>query len=236
MAYQKIKLSQFLAQHTDTPRRKLLPMIQSGSITINGKQTSNLSALISIQKDIIAIDGRAITPRLQFAYYKFHKPKGIITTMNDPKGRPCIKDYLKDLPKGLVPIGRLDRNTSGLLLLSNDGKWANKITHPSYEIEKTYQVTLDKPLTRSDAHLLTTGLKLEDGPAVFNSLEKLDQKKYEVTLHIGKNRIIRRTFSHLGYDVIKLHRTTIGTIHLKPLKRGQITALTKTELNSLKNS
>ena len=167
-----------------------------------------------------------------------NKPKNVITTLNDERGRKTVYDLIRNEVKERVfPVGRLDRNTTGLLILTNDGDLAQKLSHPSHEMSKLYHVILDKPLTKRDKELIEKGIELEDGIAQIDSIDFAYERKNEVgvALHSGKNRIVRRIFEHLGYEVVRLDRVLLAGLTKKNLPRGRFRHLTDKELIQLKH-
>jgi len=169
-------------------------------------------------------------------YYKFHKPKDVICTLDDPRGRDDLAQFLKHLPEGLFPVGRLDRHTTGLLLFTNDGEMANRILHPSYELEKVYRVTIDRSFKDSDCRRLLGGFFLEDGPVKFSSVERVSDVTVMVAIHEGRNRIVRRSFATLGYEVKGLKRLAIGPILLGNLDVGKFAKFSIGEMHQLKRA
>ena len=172
-------------------------------------------------------------------YVLLNKPKGYITTSDDPQERKTVMLLIKDVCRERVyPVGRLDRNTSGLLLFTNDGDMAKKLTHPRYGAKKLYHVELDHALTRGDMEKIITGIELEDGIALVDELsysgDGMDKKSIGILLHLGKNRIVRRIFESLGYDVVKLDRVMFAGLTKKDLPRGMARLLTEKEISFLK--
>ena len=167
-----------------------------------------------------------------------NKPKDFITTASDPQGRKTVMDIVKSATQERVyPVGRLDRNTTGVLLLTNDGELAQKLTHPSYEIKKVYEVTLDKPVSKKDLESILTGVTLEDGPVQADSVAYADAKDKTVVgieIHSGRNRIVRRIFEHLGYDVKNLDRVMFANLTKKNVERGKFRFLAEKEVRLLK--
>ena len=165
----------------------------------------------------------------------FHKPKDVIVTLSDPKNRQSMEPYLSKIKESVFPIGRLDRQTTGLLLLTNDGLLAERIMHPSYKLSKTYKVSLNLKFNESHAEQFLSGVMLEDGPAYVDSLV-YDGKDVIIVVSEGRNRLIRRLFSLFGYDVIKLKRTHIGFLGLDGLGLKQIKKLSESQINQLKKA
>lgn len=220
-----MRLDQYLVSHTDYTRRQLYTKLTQGAIQLNGKVCESLSGSIDPSVDRIAVHGVRVTDVIGIAIYRYHKPVGIISTMTDPSGRPCLADVCRHIPEPVFPVGRLDRDTSGLLLLTNDGQLANQILHPRYRIEKQYVVQLNRILKPSDCNRLLGGLFLDDGPVRLTRLDLLGKHQYRVVIEQGRNRIIRRLFECIGYRVDALHRDVIGPIRLGRLAVGQVDEL-----------
>ena len=230
----KISLSLFITQKTPLSRRKVLELIKAKKIWVNDKIATDMTMIIHPNKDRVRADKQVLEPGLpKLVYYKLNKPKGVITTLVDPRGRRTVAEFTARIPEKVVPIGRLDRDTTGLLLLTNDGHLANQIAHPSFHLPKMYQVILDQVITRANLARLLTGMVLEDGPFSFDKVEKVDEKTLRVTITEGRNRIIRRAFTQLGYEVQKLKRLSIGPVQLGKLEKGQLKRLTTAEVATL---
>lgn len=229
----KQKLDTLLISQTEFSRREILDLLTDKKITINGQVVQSLTHVTDPAKDTIKINGKTISTHLRFFYYKFHKPKGIISTLEDPRGRPTLKEFMKDLPVSVFPIGRLDRDTSGLLLFSNDGQFAQQISHPKFKITKLYKVTVDKSLTERHTERLLSGMLLDDGPAKFSKIELISEISCYATISEGRNHIVRRLFQQLGYTVIKLKRLAIGPIQLDKLAEGKFKELKIAELKAI---
>lgn len=214
-----MRLNKFIAQGTGISRRAADSAINSGRVQVNGQKPS-LGQDIS-STDSVTLDGRAITPDVKSLTIMLHKPAGYVCS-REGQGSQTIYDLL---PKGLhhlKPVGRLDKNSSGLLLLTNDGNLANKLTHPRYQKTKVYEIKLDRELAPADLEKVTKqGIELGDGPSKFQ-MEPLKNQNIEwkVTMHEGRNRQIRRTFDVLGYEVARLHRIELGPYQLDGLPEG----------------
>lgn len=211
-----------------TSRRKAEELISQGKVQVNGK-TIKLGDKASSQ-DTITIEGQ-ILKKPRKIYLAFNKPRGCITALEDSKFK-TIFDYLK-IKERVFPVGRLDFNTSGLLLLTNDGDFANNIAHPRYQIKKTYRVRIDHPLTSSQTKMIEEGILLEDGKTSPAKLFKIDSTNLEITIHEGKNRIVRRIFEQLGCKVLTLERIAIGKLELGDLKIGRYRALTPYDIERI---
>ena len=234
-----MKIDKFIVSQSQYSRRKILGLIKQESIKCNGNIVTSLTQEINPSKDIITINGKALDQKQIMYYYKFNKPKNVISTLSDPKNRRCLKDYLdrqlklssKKFPSNLFPVGRLDRHSKGLLLFTNNGDLANKLMHPNFKLAKLYKVTLDIPITANHLRRLTAGIILEDGPVQFSKVELNTKVNLIVTLKEGRNRIIRRTFEHLGYEVKTLFRMSIGSINLGKLQEGEFNEFSQREKN-----
>ena len=190
------------------------------------------------EKDLVKYKGKKLSAKTTAVYILLNKPKDYITTLEDPKGRKTVLDLIKGAtPERVYPVGRLDRNTTGVLLLTNDGELAQKLTHPSYEIKKIYEVTLDKEISKKDFEALLNGVMLEDGLAkadVLSFADGKDKKVLGIEIHNGKNRIVRRMFESLGYSVEKLDRVLFANLSKKNVNRGRWRMLTEKEVRLLK--
>ncbi|MDA1352876.1 MAG: pseudouridine synthase [bacterium] len=229
----KLNLGQFIASQTPMARRKVMELLTSGRILVNGTIATDITTPIIPNRDIVTVDGKALSSGLNLVYYKFFKPGNVICTLHDPKGRRTIKDYTDRLTESVFPVGRLDRPTKGLILLTNDGALAHRILHPSHELTKVYEVQIDLPISKDHLARLTSGFFLDDGPVIFQKVVSHTRTELTVTITEGRNRIIRRAFAFFGYDVKKLVRTHIGPITLEGVKEGRIEPLTKKELEAL---
>lgn len=211
-------------------------LIANGDVSINNVIETKLGIKIDQDRDLVKVRDKKVQPKTGFEYIILNKPKGVLTTANDDKGRKTVLDLVR-LKSRVFPVGRLDRNTSGLLLLTSDGDIAYKVTHPKHQIRKTYEVRLDKKLTPEDLLKLESGIDLEEGKTSPSELSFIlpDNFKYvKVTIHQGWNRQIRRMFEALGYDVTSLKRTAIGTLALSRIRVGEWRRLTRNEIAALK--
>lgn len=225
-------LNHYLAQTGLASRRKAVELIKAGQVTINNFVIKDPAYLVK-KTDIIRYKKRIIRPEEKL-YILLNKPKGYLTTTADEQGRKTVIDLLgKVTKKRLFPIGRLDKETAGLIVLTNDGELAQKLSHPRYEIKKVYQVVLDKPLAIEDAQKLRKGLRLRDGIARIDALSfpKVKNKKIvRIALHSGKKRIIRRIFEHLDYKVSNLDRINYANLTQKRLNKGSWRYLNEKEI------
>tara|TARA_B100000579_G_scaffold334430_1_gene284992 strand:- start:2980 stop:3705 length:726 start_codon:yes stop_codon:yes gene_type:complete len=231
-----IRINKYISNSGICSRREADKLILKGKVYINNKKIKTLGIKISNQ-DVVKIDGRVISIEKK-EYLLLNKPKNFITTLDDPENRKTVKDLIKGATKKrLFPVGRLDRNTTGLLIFTNDGDLSKKLTHPSYKIKKIYHITIDKPIELNDYKTIQNGFQLDGDEIKVDRIAIIDEDKKNIGLeiHIGKNRIVRRIFEHFNYDVKKLDRVMIGPITKKNLKRGDWRFLKDSEIRLLKN-
>jgi 23S rRNA pseudouridine2605 synthase len=233
-----MRLNKYLAHAGLCSRRKAVDHIKAGEVKVNGKVEINPAYEVQVT-DKITFKGENQKISKSKVYILLNKPKNTVTTVKDERGRPTVMELIaKKTSERVYPIGRLDRNTVGLLLITNDGDLAKKLSHPSSQIKKVYHVVLDKPITQSDIQKIKNGLELEDGKAEIDGLDYIIGKgpnEVGIELHSGKNRIIRRIFAQMGYDVVKLDRTYYAGLTKKDLPRGWSRFLTKKEVIMLKH-
>lgn len=232
----EIRLNKYISNSGLCSRREADELIKQGKISVNGKIISELGTKV-FPKDKISFNEKELNIE-QHVYFLLNKPKDYITTTKDPQKRKTVMQLMANVTKERIyPVGRLDKMTTGLLLFTNDGETAKKLTHPSSEIQKMYVVETDKNVKQSDVNLIRNGLELEDGIAMIDSLnydgDKSNKSRLVITLHSGKNRIIRRIFEHLNYTVVKLDRVYFAGLTKKDLPRGRSRELTKMEVNML---
>ena len=231
-----MRLQAYLARSGAAPsRRKAEALILSGRVSING-ETATLGESVT-PSDAVLLDGEPVVLPETLVYLAFNKPAGYLTTLADDRNRPTVADLIpRDIP-GLVPVGRLDVDTHGLLILTNDGQMAHRISHPSTEIEKQYRLTLRNPIPQTALQALAQGPTLEDGkmhpPNLSNLTEKQRHSTVDLTIHEGRNRIIRRACHAVGLHLLSLQRIRVGPVLLADLPEGQIRPLTPQELTSL---
>ncbi len=234
----EMPLNKFISHCGICSRRKAVDYIKEGQVTVNGEKI--LAPAFKVTgKDAVKLNDKRIYLQKNLVYVLLNKPKGYITTTDDPEGRQTVMELIEDAAEErLFPVGRLDRNTSGLLLLTNDGELAQKLAHPKHNIKKIYHVELDKALTKNDFEQIVAGLTLEDGPAFVDALgyvDNKDKKQIGIEIHSGKNRIVRRIFEHLGYQVEKLDRVMYAGLTKKNINRGKWRFLTDKEVILLKH-
>ena len=233
----EMPLNKFIAHAGICSRRDAAELVKSGKVTVNGTVIAEPGHKVTARDDI-KVQGKKISARKNLVYILLNKPKDHITTTEDPEGRKTVMDIVKKATSERVfPVGRLDRNTTGVLLLTNDGELAQKLSHPSYEVRKIYEVTLDKPLVKKDFDLLLNGVTLEDGFIAPDSLAYADARDKSVIgieIHSGKNRIVRRMFEKIGYDVRNLDRVMYANLTKKNVERGKWRFLQEKEVRLLK--
>lgn len=229
-------LSKFLAQSGIASRRKVVDLIEQGSIKVNNKVVKEPGYKLTAD-DVVTYHDKRVRAE-QKIYLLLNKPTGYVTTVSDEKGRKTVMDILKkNFKQRLYPVGRLDYDTSGLLIITNDGNFAQSLAHPRFEMSKTYAVTLDRWLSLQDLAQIKHGLQLHDGFIQVDAVSYMPpqaRNHVKVTLHSGKNRIVRRIFSHLGYTVKKLDRIGYADLNKKGLPVGTWRYLTDEEIESLK--
>lgn len=234
----EMPLNKFISHSGISSRRKAVDFIKEGKVTVNGVKIEEPAFKVT-DKDNVQLNGKRITRQKNLVYVLLNKPKGYITTTDDPEGRQTVMELVEDAAdERLFPVGRLDRNTSGLLLLTNDGELAQKLAHPKHNIKKIYHVELDKPLTKADFEKILAGVQLEDGDAFVDALgyvDTKDKKQIGIEIHSGRNRIVRRIFEHLEYKVEKLDRVMYAGLTKKNLNRGKWRFLSEKEVILLKH-
>ena len=230
-------LNKFIAHAGICGRREAAEMVKKGLVKVNGILITEPGHKVT-SKDEVSVNGKKIFPAKNLVYILINKPKDYITTTNDPQGRKTVLDLIRHAtPERVYPVGRLDRNTSGVLLLTNDGELSQKLTHPSNDIKKVYAVTLNKVLEKKDFDQVLKGVMLEDGMASVDALAYADIKDKTilgVEIHSGRNRIVRRIFEALGYDVRHLDRVIFAGLTKKNVERGKWRFLNEKEVRDLK--
>lgn len=232
----EIRLNKYIANTGLCSRREADEYILAGHIMVNGQKTTELGTKISA-KDVVTFKGKKLASEKK-VYILLNKPKDIITTTKDPQGRKTVFSIIKSRPEErFYPVGRLDRMTTGVLLLTNDGDLTKILTHPKFQKKKIYQVSLNKALTINDLEEIAKGVTLEDGLIKADAISFVDpddKKQIGIEIHSGRNRVIRRIFEYLGYNVIKLDRVYFAGLTKKGLSRGQWRYLTNKEISVLK--
>ncbi|MFN8776931.1 MAG: pseudouridine synthase [Flavobacteriales bacterium] len=233
-----VRLNRYLSNAGIASRREADELIELGLVSVNGEVIRELGTKVDPQKDVVKYDDAVIRPE-RFRYVLLNKPKDYITTAKDPEGRHTVMELVTSACKERIyPVGRLDRNTTGLLLFTNDGDLAKRLTHPKHGFPKLYHVELSEKLSREDLEKLRSGITLEDGFVKADEVdytgEAKDQKQVGIRIHSGRNRIVRRMFEHLGYTVRKLDRVMFAGLTKKDLPRGRYRHLTEQEVGFLK--
>ena len=232
----EIRLNRYIANAGICSRREADTYIAAGNVMVNGKVVTEMGYKVK-RSDDVRFDGKRLNPEKK-EYILLNKPKNFITTTSDEKGRRTVMELISSASKArLLPVGRLDRHTTGLLLFTNDGDLTKKLTHPKHGVRKIYHVHLDKSLSMADLHQIETGLELEDGPIEVDSISFIQgapKREVGVEIHSGRNRIVRRIFEHLGYEVTKLDRVIFAGLTKKDLPRGHWRHLTEQEVINLK--
>lgn len=229
-------LNKYVAHCGICSRRDAVELIRQGKVKVNGELVTEPGHKVEDGSEI-TVSGKKVTPQKDLTYVLLNKPKGFITTTEDERGRRTVMDLVSDSGAlRLYPIGRLDRNTTGLILLTNDGELSQRLSHPKYQIKKVYHVTLDKAISSEDFEKVLAGVELEDGVAPVDALSMLEERnELGIEIHSGKNRIVRRIFEHLGYEVVKLDRVVYAGLTKKNLPRGKWRKLTEREVIFLKH-
>ncbi len=234
---ERMPLNKFIAHAGVCGRREAAELVKEGKVTVNGDKIFEPGYKVT-GTDKVIVKGKQVFLQRNAVYILLNKPKDFLTTSNDPQGRKTVLDLVKHATQERVyPVGRLDRNTTGVLLLTNDGELAQKLTHPSFEVKKIYEVTLDKAVTKKDLESIVTGITLEDGLVKADAVGYTDAKDKTIVgieIHSGRNRIVRRIFEHLGYDVKSLDRVMFGNLTKKNVERGKWRLLQEKEVRLLK--
>jgi 23S rRNA pseudouridine2605 synthase/16S rRNA pseudouridine516 synthase len=233
-----VRLQKVLAHAGVASRRVVEDMIVAGRVTVNGEPATELGRRIDPEVDLVAVDGQAVQLDSDKRYVMLNKPRGVISTMSDEQGRPDLSEFADQFDERLYNVGRLDGDTSGLLLLTNDGELANVMAHPRFGVEKTYVAKVRGRVKQPTLARLTRGVELDDGPIAADRARILSTTAQggtllEVTLHSGRNRIVRRMLDAVGHPVIELVRRQFGPLHLGTLSSGQMRDLTKMELGQI---
>ena len=232
-----VRLNKYIASSGLCSRRKADELIESGVVQINGKRITELGYLVQ-PKDKVFVKGNLIHP-VKHEYYRFYKPAGYITTADDEKGRKTIYDLLPETLHGLKPVGRLDKDSTGLLILTNDGDLINELTHPSVKVPKLYRVSVDGRSTQNMIDEMYKGIEIEPDKTAYAQVEVLEADTkhtvMEILLYQGLNRQIRKMFEHFGLNVVSLKRIQHATLHLDGLKRGEFEPIKPRQIKDLKN-
>ena len=233
-----MRLQRYLAQCGVASRRHAEEMIAQGLVQVNGQTVTEMGVQVE-ETDVVCVRGEQVRPETEKRYILYHKPMGEVTTVTDDRGRETVMDHFRDFPVRLYPVGRLDYDSEGLLLLTNDGDLAARLTHPSHEVDKTYLARVSMHLTPDEIHQLRAGVTLEDGfrtsPAKVRVIrEETFASAVLITIHEGHNRQVRRMMEAVGHKVLLLRRVKFGPIDLKGVERGAWRDLTAEEIKALK--
>jgi 23S rRNA pseudouridine2605 synthase len=235
-----VRLQKLLAQSGVASRRKCEELMLDGQVEVDGEVVTRLGTKVDPRTAVIRVAGRRLPPVSPHVYLVLNKPRGVVSTMSDPEGRRTLSDFVADRPERLFHVGRLDTDTEGLILLTNDGDFAHRMAHPSYEIDKTYVAEVPGPVSKATAQQLLDGVALEDGPVTVSRFRVVsshrDRAIVELVIHEGRNRIVRRLLESVGHPVQRLTRTAIGPVRLAGLARGELRELTRDELGTLLDS
>ena len=236
-----IRLQKLLAQSGVASRRKCEELMLDGEVVVDGETITRLGTKVDPRTAVIRVSGKRLPPVSDLVYLVLNKPRGVVSTMSDPEGRRTITDVVAHRPERLFHVGRLDTDTSGLLLLTNDGDFAQRMAHPSYEVDKTYVAEVDGEVTKATLKELLDGVTLDDGPVTVTQARIISvsgrgrgaKSIVELVIHEGRNRIVRRLLEQLGHPVRRLTRTAIGPVQLAQLPSGGLRDLTNDELGEL---
>jgi len=232
-----IRLQKLLAQSGVASRRRCEELMLAGVVEVDGEVVTRLGTKVDPRTAVIRVEGRRLPPVSPHVYLVLNKPRGVVSTMADPEGRRTLSDFVGDRPERLFHVGRLDTDTEGLILLTNDGDFAQRVAHPSYELDKTYVAEVDGVMTKATLRRLRDGVTLDDGPVEVSAARVVsttaDRSIVELVIHEGRNRIVRRLLDEVGHPVRRLTRTAIGPVLLRGLKKGGLRELTLDELGVL---
>jgi 23S rRNA pseudouridine2605 synthase len=236
-----VRLQKLLAQSGVASRRKCEELMLDGQVEVDGEVVTRLGTKVDPRVAVIRVRGKRLPPVSPNVYLVLNKPRGVVSTMSDPQGRRTLTDLLDDRPERLFHVGRLDTDTEGLILLTNDGDFAQRVAHPSYELEKTYVAEVDGVVEKGTVRRLRDGVQLDDGPVEVHRCRvvstsrsaKGDRSIVELVIHEGRNRIVRRLLDEVGHPVRRLTRTAIGPVQLTGLRPGALRELTRDELGTL---
>jgi 23S rRNA pseudouridine2605 synthase len=232
-----IRLQKLLAQSGVASRRKCEELMLAGLVEVDGEVVTRLGTKVDPTTAVVRVEGRRLPPVTDHVYLVLNKPRGVVSTMSDPEGRRTLADFVSDRAERLFHVGRLDTDTEGLVLLTNDGDFAQRVAHPSYELTKTYVAEVDGVLTRRTVRRLLGGVTLEDGPVEVSACRVVstqgERSIVELVIHEGRNRIVRRLLDEVGHPVRRLTRTAIGPVLLRGLPKGELRELTRDELGVL---
>jgi 23S rRNA pseudouridine2605 synthase len=229
-----VRLQKLLAQSGVASRRRCEELMLDGLVEVDGEVVTRLGTKVDPTTAVIRVEGRRLPPISPHVYLVLNKPRGVVSTMSDPEGRRTLSDFVADRPERLFHVGRLDTDTDGLILLTNDGDFAQRVAHPSYELDKTYVAEVEGVVQRGTVKRLLAGVTLEDGPVEVSACKVVSSQGkrsiVELVIHEGRNRIVRRLLDEVGHPVRRLTRTAIGPVQLLGLRSGELRELTTEEL------
>jgi 23S rRNA pseudouridine2605 synthase len=232
-----VRLQKLLAQSGVASRRRCEELILAGVVEVDGEIVTRLGTKVDPRTAVVRVDGKRLPPPSAHAYLVLNKPRGVVSTMSDPQGRRTLADLVADRPERLFHVGRLDTDTSGLLLLTKDGDFAQRMAHPSYEVDKTYVAEVAGEVSKATLRSLRDGVTLEDGPVTVSAARVVQRGSgrtiVELVIHEGRNRIVRRLLDAVGHPVRRLTRTAIGPVRLGQLPAGELRELSRDELGEL---
>ncbi len=231
-----MRLQKYMALCGVASRRNAEKMILEGQVTVNGVLITEMGTQVE-EGDTVCVNGQVITPETEKHYVVYHKPAGEVTTVNDPEGRPCVLDHFRDYPVRLYPVGRLDYDSEGLLLLTNDGDLTDRMLHPSFQVDKTYLIRVTGNVPMEEVRLLRSGVPIDDHKTAPAKVRIIKEETFAtvvlVTIHEGRNRQVRRMFEYSGHKVLQLRRVQFGPLQLGDLPRGQWRKVNDMELRKL---
>ena len=232
-----VRLQKVLAAAGIGSRRRCEELIAAGRVEVDATIVTQMGMRVDPRRAVVRVDGVRINIREDLVYLALNKPRGVLSAMSDSRGRPTVGDLVADAPQRLFHVGRLDADSEGLLLLTNDGELAHRLMHPSFEVVKTYLATVNAPVARSVGRRLRDGVELDDGPVTVDSFRVVDTSGQraivEVALHEGRKHVVRRLLAEVGHPVERLVRTSVGPVKLGGLRAGQLRALEQPELGAL---
>jgi 23S rRNA pseudouridine2605 synthase len=232
-----VRLQKLLAQSGVASRRRCEELMLAGEVEVDGEVITRLGTKVDPRTAVIRVSGRRVPPVSEHVYLVLYKPRGVVSTMSDPEGRRTLSEFVADRPERLFHVGRLDTDTEGLILLTNDGDFAQRVAHPSYELEKTYVAEVDGAVSRSSLRTLRAGTEIEGRPVHVRSVRVLTTHGHrsivELVIHEGRNRIVRRLLAAVGHPVRRLTRTGIGPVAVRGMRAGEVRELTRDELGAL---
>lgn len=236
-----VRLQKLLAQSGVASRRRCEELMLAGLVEVDGEVVTRLGTKVDPSSAVIRVEGHRLPPVSAHVYLVANKPRGVVSTMSDPEGRRTLQDLVSDRTERLFHVGRLDTDTSGLIVLTNDGDFAHRLAHPSFEIDKTYLAEVEGLVSKATLRRLREGIVLDDGPVAASRVRTVSRDPggrslVELVIHEGRNRIVRRMFDHVGHPVRRLTRTAIGPVTLGSLRSGAVRELTPDELGSLLDS